>query len=182
MMNSHAYVNNLAAVVVSALVAAFTAFRKVVVIVTVIRTASLHTPANILLCSLACGDFLVAVLPHPLLVAFLLSSNARVDCCLFEKLFKVHMISMTLALGSLVQVCVMCWDRFKATSNPLRYRSVVSKKKITVITVLAWVGSFCCIILAAVISDDAKSVLGSLQLAAIVSFCTVFQIRTSRVM
>ena len=127
-MNSYIYVNNLAAAVVSALVAPFTAISNAVVIVTVIRTASLQTPANILLCSLACGDFLVGVLPHPSLVAILLASNARMDCCLFGKLFPVHMYSLSVAFGSLIQVCVMCWDRFKATSNPFLYRSVVSKK------------------------------------------------------
>ena len=179
-MNSYIYVNNLAAAVVSALVAAFTAISNVVVIATVVRTASLHSPASILLCSLACGDFLVAVLPHPILVAILVSSNAGMDCCLFGKLFAVHMYSMSVAFSSLVQVCVMCWDRYKATSNPFRYRSVVSKKKITVITVAAWVGWFCFIVSTILLPRNAKAVLGSVKLTAVISFLVLSQFLTSR--
>ena len=181
-MNSYIYVNNLAAAVVSAPVAAFTAISNVVVIVTVIRTASLHTPANILLCSMACGDFLVGALTQPGLVAILLSSNARMDCCLFEKLFTIHMYSMSVAFASLVQVCVMCWDRLKATSNPFHYHSVVSKEKITqVTTVAAWVGSFCGFtIIGAVLPQNGRVAVGSVQLVAVISFLVVSQILTSR--
>ena len=181
-MNSYIYVNNLAAAVVSALVAAFTAISNMVVIVTVIRTSSLHSPANILLCSMACGDFLVGVLTQPGLVAILLSSNAGMDCCMFEKLFTIHMYSMSVAFASLVQVCVMCWDRLKATSDPIIYRSVVSKKKITVTTVAAWVGWFCFIAGSILLPRSAKSVLGSVKMVAVISFLVVSQILTSRAM
>ena len=181
-MNSYIYVNNLAAAVVSALVAAFTAISNAVVIMTVIRTASLHTPANILLCSLACGDFLVGVLTQPGLVAILLSRNAGMDCCLFGKLFTIHMYSMSVAFASLVQVCVMCWDRLKATSNPFLYRSVVSKKKITVITVAAWVGWFCFIVSSILLPRNAKAVLGVFKMIAVISFLVVSQVLTSRAM
>ena len=181
-MNSYIFVNNLAAAVVCAPVAAFTAISNAVVIVTVIRTASLQTPANILLCSLACGDFLVAVLPQPILVAILLSSNAGMDCCLFGKLFMTHMYSTSVAFGSLVQVCVMCWDRLKATSDPLIYRSVVSKRKITVATVAAWVGWLCFSIGTVFLPLNAKAVVCSLKVIAVFSFLVVSQVLTSRAM
>ena len=182
-MNSYIYVNNLAAAVVCALVAAFTAISNAVVIVTVIRTVSLHSAANILLCSIAFGDFLVAVFTMPILIAILVSRNARVDCCLFEKLFAVHMFSMQVAKGSLVQVCVMCWDRLKATSNPFLYRSVVSKQKITVITVAVWVAWFINIVIGAtVLPPVAKAVKAAVETVALFSFLVVSQILTSRAM
>ena len=181
-MNSYIYVNNLAAAVVSALVAAFTAIGNAVVIVTVIRTASLHSPANILLCSLACGDFLVAVFSYSALVAFLVYSNAS-DCCLFEKMEPIHKYSLLLVFSSLVQVCVMCWDRFKATSHPLLYRSVASKKKITVITVTAWVAWLVnTSISGLVLPKEVMAVKLSLEVAISVIFLVTSQVLTSRAM
>ena len=56
-MNSYTLVNYLLAAVASALLAVFTAFSNVAVMVTAVRTASLHTQASILLCWLAFGDF-----------------------------------------------------------------------------------------------------------------------------
>ena len=182
-MNSYIYVSNLAAAVVSAPVAAFTAISNVVIIATAIRTASLQTPANILLCSIAFGDFLVGVFTLPSLTVILVSRNARVDCCMFEKLFAVHMFSITVAMGSLVQVCVMCWDRLKATSNPFLYRSVVSKKKMTVITVAVWVAWFINIFIGAtVLPPVVKAVKGAVETVALFSFLVVSQILTSRAM
>ena len=182
-MNSHIYVNNLTAAVVCALIAAFTAISNAVVIVAVIRTANLHSQANILQCSMACGDFLVAVFTQPVLVTLLVSSNAKVDCCLFEKLFTVHMLSMTVAMGSLVQVCVMCWDRLKATFNPITYRTVVSKKKIIVITVAVWVAWFINIAIGpTVLPPGVKDVKVGVESAALFSFLVVSQVLTSRAM
>ena len=179
--NSYVYMNNLVAAVVSALVAPFTTISNAVVIVTVIRTASLHTPANILLCSIACGDFLVAVFPQPVLVALLVSSNARVDCCLFETLSAIHKFSMPVAFGGMVQVCVMCWNRFKATANPLRYRAVVSKRKITVMAVTGWVAWFVNMTIGTtVLPPEAKPIKGGLVVAVLFTFLVVSQILTSK--
>ena len=179
--NSYAYMNNLVAAVVSALVAPYTAISNVVVIVTVIRTARLHAPANILLCSMACGDILVAVFPQPVLVAFLVSSNARVDCCLFETLSTIHKFSMPVAFGGMVQVCVMCWDRLKATADPLRYRAVVSKKKMTVVTVTAWVAWFVNFALSGTfLPPEITPIKGGSAAAILFIFLVVSQILTSK--
>ena len=175
-MNSYTLVNNLLAAGVSALLAVFTAFSNVVVMVTVIRTASLHTQANILLCSLAFGDFLVAVFSLPLLVAILAPRNAGVDCCWHNSLDEIHSYSLVIVLGCTAQVCVMCWDRFKATNNPIRYRAEASNKKIILITVTAWVASIidAAVTRLVVLPQEVKTIKMSVELAVMVIICLVY--------
>ena len=105
---------------------------------TVAKTRSLQRPANILLSSLALSDLLVGAVAQPALIARSLFQNIG-DCCLYDKVGKMwYPVIPLLALNSFVQICVMSWDRFKAVSSPMIYRSTATNKKTLAVTVMAW--------------------------------------------
>ena len=120
--------------------AVFAVFGNLVVIVTVARTRSLHRPANILLSSLALSDLLVGALVQPTMIVILLSLNAGIGCCVTSvarSLFLFRYLNY-FGVNPFVQIAVMSWDRYKAVSSPIIYRSTVKNKKTLRIVATAW--------------------------------------------
>ena len=75
------FINNVLLAAVNAPCAIFAFLCNLAVIVTVTKNPSLQRPCSILLCSLACTDFLTAVIAQPMFVVWrLILLNARESC------------------------------------------------------------------------------------------------------
>ena len=100
------------------------------VIMAVIKTPSLQTPCNILLCSLAITDCLTGVIVQPLFVAWrLMAHRIYVSCDHQVELFKVYWVSATAFTGwSFANHTIASFDRYYAISKPLVYHVNVTKK------------------------------------------------------
>ena len=124
------FINNVLLAAVNAPCAIFAFLCNLAVIVTVTKNPSLQRPCNILLCSLACTDFLTAVIAQPMLVVWrLILPNARESYSHQLWIFYTshNFYSFTVGL-SFVIVIIMSFDRHYALSKPLIYNTEASKE------------------------------------------------------
>ena len=134
--DSRFFVNDVFAASVNAPLSVFAFLSNLLVIITVAKTPSLQRPANVLLCSLAVTDCLTAVTAQPLFfISRLMLYRARRSCFLQNELFQSRYVLTTLTLGwSLTLLTLISFDRARALSNPLRYRTEVTNKGMLVTT------------------------------------------------
>ena len=124
------FVNDVLAAAVNAPLCVFAFLSNLLVIITVAKTPSLQRPANILLCSLAATDCLNSVTTQPLFFIWrLMLHHARHSCYLQTELEASRYVLTTLTLGwSLAILSLISFDRARALSNPLTYRTEVTNK------------------------------------------------------
>lgn len=124
------FINNVLLAAVNAPCAIFAFFCNLAVIVTVTKNPSLQRPCNILLCSLACTDFLTAVTAQPMFVVWrLILLNARESCSHQLWIFYTFHNFYSFTVGmSFVIVIIMSFDRHYALSKPLIYNTEASKR------------------------------------------------------
>ena len=124
------YLNDVLAVGVNVPLGIFAFFGNLIIIVTVAKTPSLHRPSNILLCSLAAIDCLVGLTSQPLFFIWrLMLHRARQSCYLQIELFESRYVLNTLTLGgSFAIFTLISFDRARALSDPMSYRTKVTNK------------------------------------------------------
>ena len=108
------------------------------VLVSVWRTPVLHSPSNVLLCSLAVSDFLVGLLSQPFFVArsiALLSGNLNLYCTMH---IGAAVTGYIFATASLLTLTSMSLERFLALYLHMRYPSVVTVRRAVSIVVCYW--------------------------------------------
>ena len=117
------FINNVLLAAVNAPCAIFAFLCNLAVIVTVTKNPSLQRPCSILLCSLACTDFLTAVIAQPMFVVWrLILPNARESCSHQLWIFYTFHNFYAFTVGlSFVIVIIMSFDRHYALSKPLIY-------------------------------------------------------------
>ena len=111
---------------------------NVLTLLTIWKTPSLHTAANILLANLAVSDLAVGLVGHPLFVSALL---LRVyDPSSFSlKLWKSFNISISFLCGaSFFTITAIGIDRLLALKLHLRYKAVVTRYRIIWIMISIW--------------------------------------------
>ncbi|KAK1168135.1 olfactory receptor 10G4-like [Acipenser oxyrinchus oxyrinchus] len=101
----------------------------------------LHTPMYFFICTLAAVDILYTSSVSIVLLNILLGEVKRVPYgpCVAQ-LLVFH-------LGSTMEpfaIALMAYDRLIAISNPLRYHSILTKTRILVLTIIAWMLGFTC--------------------------------------
>ena len=128
--DSASFVNDVVAAAVNAPLSVFAFLSNLLVIITVAKTPSLQRPANVLLCSLAAIDCLTGVTTQPLFFIWrLMLHRARHSCYLQTELEESRLVLTTLTLGwSLAILTLISFDRVRALSNPLSYRTEVTNK------------------------------------------------------
>ena len=124
------FINNVLLAAVNAPCAIFAFLCNLAVIVTVTKNPSLQRPCSILLCSLACTDFLTAVIAQPMFVLWrLILLNARESCSHQPWIFYIFHNFYAFTVGlSFVIVIIMSFDRHYALSKPLIYNIEASKR------------------------------------------------------
>ena len=128
--SSTPFINDVLAACVNVPLSVFAFLSNLLVIITVAKTQSLQRPANILLCNLAATDCLTGVTTQPLFSTWrLMLYRARHSCYLQAELFELRYVLTTLTLGwSLAILTLISFDRARALSDPLAYRTEVTNR------------------------------------------------------
>ena len=109
------------------------------ILVALHQESSLHAPSKLLFRTLATTDLCVGIIQEPLVVTLLISTvNERWDICRFayDGTYVIGVILCSVSMSTLTTISV---DRLLALLLGLRYRQVVTLKRIYVTVTLSWV-------------------------------------------
>lgn len=114
-------------------------FLNFLILLAVWRTPSLQTPSMLLLCSLAFSDFLIGALVQPSIAITLIAIHLR-WCNAVQVLFNINVTSgYSLVAVSLLTLIVISVDRYLAISERLRYKIIVTKRRIFLVVSSMWI-------------------------------------------
>ncbi|XP_078381492.1 melanocyte-stimulating hormone receptor-like [Oculina patagonica] len=103
------------------------------ILLTIWKTSSLHSAANILLASLAVSDVAVGLIVQPLFIANMLSSGENTVH------LALNILGPVLAIASFFTITAIAVDRLLALQLHLRYKAVVTLFRVTWAVILIWV-------------------------------------------
>ena len=102
------------------------------------KESSLHPPSKILLRSLALTDFFAGIMVEPLFVVFLMTAKyENLNLC-YPVMSSGFFVSLPLFYVSLFTVTAISVDRLLALSLGMRYRQVVTFKRVLAIVICLW--------------------------------------------
>ena len=111
------------------------------ILVALHKESSLHPPSKLLFRSLAATDLCVGIIVEPLLVAYFISVlNKRWNIC-HQAYDIVHLTGYILSAVSLFTISAISVDGLLALKLGLRYRQVVTSKRMCLMVTLSWVVS-----------------------------------------
>ncbi|XP_078344034.1 melanocyte-stimulating hormone receptor-like [Oculina patagonica] len=121
--------------ILNALLMLISIFENTLVIASIMRTPSLHSPSIIWLCSLAVSDLFVGLILQPANIAHQLTEN--------ELLFQVLFIMAALRCGvSLLMMTAITVDRFLALHYHMRYPNLMTTHRALYTSATIWLISF----------------------------------------
>ena len=121
------YASDIALMVVHIPFAIFAFLSNLAVIVTIIRTSSLHVPVNVLLCGLATADCLTGLVVQPLYASWRFLLHYLEDPCTLVHLYQASKSLPFLLVGcTFLNLALTSVDRFYAVFKPLVYRATVT--------------------------------------------------------
>uniref|UniRef100_A0A3Q3QZE0 G-protein coupled receptors family 1 profile domain-containing protein n=1 Tax=Monopterus albus TaxID=43700 RepID=A0A3Q3QZE0_MONAL len=121
--------------IVFSFISLLTASLNLLVIISISHFRQLHTPTNLLLLSLAVGDFLVGllVMPFQILLAEPCWFLGDLMCVLFY-----FFLCITLC-ASVVNMVLISVDRYVAICDPLHYQTKITQKRVRIFVLLCWI-------------------------------------------
>ena len=130
------YRTNVAMLVLNSMFCLTATVQNLPVIAAIFRTRSLHTPSNVLLCSLAVTDLTAGCVVHPIFVAFKAQLlQDRFSCMLV--LVKEGMIIYTGVLSMLTLLAISL-ERLIALRVHLRYSEFVTIPRVLTVVFITW--------------------------------------------
>ena len=131
------YETNIAVIVLNSVFAVAATFQNMPVIYAVIRTPTLHTPSNVLLCSLASTDLLVGCIIQPLYIAHnaILVDGKPFSCRLWKAKESLLLLFMFVSITTLV---IISTERWLALHLHLRYHQIVTVPRTFMVIGLTW--------------------------------------------
>ena len=100
----------------------FAVIANLVVIVTIVRSPSLHRPVNVLLCSLAASDFLTGLVVQPVYVAWRFLLHHTKDPCKLVHLYQASKSLPFLLIGcTFLHLAITSVERLYAVWKPIAY-------------------------------------------------------------
>ena len=112
------------------------ALGNVLIIVALQKVCSLHPPSKLLLSCLACTDLVMNLICHPLFSAFSFSPKNSIFCYTFWILFLIAVFAFRgVSLATTTAISV---DRLLALLLGLRYRQVVTVRRVKFLTIFLW--------------------------------------------
>ncbi|CDW55596.1 5 hydroxytryptamine receptor 1D [Trichuris trichiura] len=110
------------------------------IILSVLFYRGMQSTANLLLSSLATADFLIAVVLMPVaLLDFAYDHRWQFDYLTCRLWTSVHVMLCT---ASILNLCVIGFDRYFAITSPLRYKRMQTKRLSCIILLFTWIISF----------------------------------------
>ena len=120
---------------------------NLLVLISIWRTPSLHSPSNILLAGLALADLGVGLVVQPIFFVYNIAKIKRLAnlfCSTGDELFLTgHWFCAT----SLFTLSAISVDRYMPLYLHLRYKEMITAKRVTVLLVNIWLFSFVCSLL-----------------------------------
>lgn len=119
------------------------AFLNGLIILTIYRSPTLHTPSNIFLCNMALSDLIVAVVAIPTLSAWRITEIRNTDpetVCFIAQ--ASSMVGVTVGGVSFLSITVATLDRYLAVKLHLRYVSVVTTYRACLVCLALWLACF----------------------------------------
>lgn len=132
------YASDIALMVVNIPFAIFAFLSNLAVIVTIIRTSSLHVPVNVLLCGLATADCLTGLVVQPVYTSWRFLLHHLRDPCTLVHLYQASKSLPFLLVGcTFLNLAITSVDRFYAVSKPFAYRTVVTFQGMSFLSLLS---------------------------------------------
>lgn len=125
--------------VLTVLFAVTASFANVLVLVAIVRTPSLHSPSNTLLSGLALADLGVGLLVHPLFLMLILGKITQNKSVFCEAGIAIEVIANALCIISLLTVTAVSLDRYLALRLHLRYKELITIKRVIIVLVIIWI-------------------------------------------
>lgn len=130
------YPTNVAVLVLNCIFCLTAIVQNLPVIAAILKTRSLQTPSNVLLCSLALTDLTAGCVVHPIFVAFKAQLlQDRFSCTLV--LIKEGMVIYTCVLSMLTLLAISL-ERLMALRLHLRYRELVTIPRVLTVVITTW--------------------------------------------
>lgn len=120
-------VNTIIIIILDAIPAFFTVISNALLIVTLVKTRTLHTPSNVLLGALCVTDLLNGLLAQPMFIATLLRLQTGHDVSLLYQLLVITV--HTLGGISLLVLVLVTADRYLAVCHPFKYLQYITCKR-----------------------------------------------------
>ena len=117
-----------------------TIIANILVFAAIRKSTSLHLPSKLLLCGLVLTDLAVGLIAQPLFAAFLVSKVKDVSGSggILCFLVSLGIIGATMSYGSLCTMTLISVDRYIAFHFHLRYKEIVTAKRVVVSLVAVW--------------------------------------------
>ena len=116
---------------------------NLLVLAAIRRTPSLHSPSNTLLFGLALSDLGVGLIVHPLFFAQILGKVIRHESVFCEAGITVEITANAVCIISLLTVTAVSLDRYLALRLHLRYKELITVKRVIVVIGIIWlIGAF----------------------------------------
>lgn len=113
---------------------------NVFVIITIILTRKLHTPANYLIGSLAATDLLVSILVMPISIVYTVTrlwTFGQIMCDIWLS------SDITCCTASILHLCIIALDRYWAITDALEYTKRRTAGRAAIMIAVVWILSIC---------------------------------------
>ena len=159
-------------IALSALIGSFAVLLNILVILAIKKTRELQTNSIILVTSLAVVDLIVGAVSAPFnitLDALILRGTVSVGMiCVITNVTRY--VSSTAYRASYYHVVLFSWERYVAIVKPMKYKAIVTEKRLTRLAIIAWMAALTTSVLLLALEGTAVSKMVLRVIFAIVHF------------